>query len=83
MGLRLLHHPYKGVLVVEDEHFDKAIASGEWFAHSLEAKKVRLENEIKRLHHETRKGLSDRKQPTKHESKPKIIDSAVCKSRTR
>lgn len=81
--MRLLHHPYNGVLVVEDEHFDKAIASGEWYAHPLEAKKVRLENEIKRLHDETRQSLSDRKQPPKHESRSKGIDATISKVRTR
>lgn len=62
--LNCVYHPVHNMQVVDDETKDKLIASGEWFSHPSEAKKVREKYE-RQIRHDGRKGSKT----IKHERK--------------
>ncbi len=52
--INCIYHPVFPMRVVEDDEYDKLLASGEWFKHPLEAKNMRKDYE-EQIRRDTRK----------------------------
>lgn len=66
--LNCIYHPTEAMRVVEDDEYKRLLATGAWFSHPNEAKKLREKYERKileeqRLHSTRRKRGANHKQP--------------------
>jgi hypothetical protein len=64
--LNCAYHPVNGMKVVDNDEFEKLLATGVWFKHPTEAKNMREDYEKRlqdqRLHAPKRKGRGNSKQ---------------------
>lgn len=69
--INCIYHPFHKMRVVDDEEYQKLLATGEWFKHPNEAKKFKeSQNELlekQRLHSKRRERGGNIKQSSKDE----------------